>query len=137
MHLNFSLNSRKLTIVYIVVASFLVFNLGRLVYLNIENKQKVDQRNNEVFSLESDVGELEKQVDYYQTDEYLEKEARDRLNMTKPNETVYIIPENLKDDIKKEDPSSLGVKKVASDTWSLWLELLSGKAEIKGFAFDF
>lgn len=47
----------------------------------------------EIAAMEARNEELEKQIEYLQSDEYIEKVAREKLGLVKPGETVYIMAE--------------------------------------------
>jgi len=58
--------------------------------------------------------QLEKEAEYRQSAEFVEKEARNKLNMAKPGEDVYLKPKILGDDLlgaeetRDNDPGSRG-----------------------------
>jgi predicted cobalt transporter CbtA len=45
--------------------------------------------------LEKEHQELLEKKEYYQSEEFVEQEARNRLNLGKPGETVVILPPNV------------------------------------------
>ena len=50
-----------------------------------------------VLRLEEKKKELSEKYQYYQTPEFIEEEARNKLNMAKPGETIVILPPNLEE----------------------------------------
>jgi len=53
----------------------------------------------ELVSLQQQKSNLEKEVQYQQSPEFVELEARNKLNMVKPGEEVYLRPKILGDDL--------------------------------------
>jgi len=62
----------------------------------------------ELTLLQQEKERLEKEAEYRQSPEFVEKEARNKLNMVKPGEEVYLKPKILGDDL-------LGVKNARGD----------------------
>lgn len=58
------------------------------------------------------------QLEYAQSDQFLEKEARDKLGMAKEGETILILPDNLGQGIQN---SNLPVQD--KPNWEKWKEL--------------
>ena len=70
---------------------------------------EVEQKKNE---------ELKRKLAEVQDLSFIEKEAREKLNMQKPEETVVILPDfNLEMDVNKEDVE------VDKPNWQKWLDL--------------
>lgn len=76
----------------IIVSLFIIQGLSRsLIELNIQ-KNRAKKVEEELLNLEKQKEELQKQLQYYQSDEYVEKIAREKLMLGKVGETVYILP---------------------------------------------
>ncbi len=59
---------------------------------------------------------LKSELSYVQTEEFIEKQARDKLFMTKPNEAIVIVP--------KADENKILPKKIEEKpNWRKWWEL--------------
>ena len=61
---------------------------------------------------------LEKRA-YFQSEEFIEEEARNKLNMVKPGETVVILPPNLAQALGREE--KLAVPEIPN--WRKWWNL--------------
>lgn len=91
--MNFSraLNS-KLTL---LITSGIIIYLGFVLLENISSQRKVDERletlKEEVAALEAKSSDIEKMKDYFESQDFLEKEARRMLNYQKPGEEVYSV----------------------------------------------
>ncbi len=73
-----------------------------LIVLLVRNVEVQKKANDSLEALESSVKaegrervKLQKEVERAKTDEFIEEQARDTLNMVKEGETVLIMPENL------------------------------------------
>ena len=81
-----------LSFLIIIIGAYLLINLGRRVYdlyrtsdrmVNAEKKKALAQAENE---------SLKKEIGYRNSEFYVEKEAREKLNLAKPEEKVAVIP---------------------------------------------
>ena len=62
--------------------------------------------------------DLKKRLEYIESDEFVEKEAREKLNMAKEEETVVILPEKL--EIRDFESGS---REENLPNWQQWLRL--------------
>ncbi|MFA7170064.1 MAG: septum formation initiator family protein [Candidatus Paceibacterota bacterium] len=76
-----------------------IFSLGsafsRELYREYKIKKEIDTLKTEIESMEKDNYELSQLLEYYQTDEYREAEARKRLNLKEEGEQVVMIDEKV------------------------------------------
>ncbi|MDR0955863.1 MAG: septum formation initiator family protein [Candidatus Nomurabacteria bacterium] len=101
---------------------------------NYQLQQQVDQGNleNQVADLQNQ--NLQLQQSYYQTDEYLELQARDKLNKALPGEHLVILPKTGSSDQSTEDVLD-NVDSTAQTTQAVdnstnfekWMRFLFGK----------
>ena len=89
------INNRIIKIIIVIIGIGLIISLSRNIYrlLQAGNQVKLTEQNLE--ELEKEHQELQEQRDYYQSEEFIEEEARNKLNMSKPGETVVILPPNI------------------------------------------
>jgi cell division protein FtsB len=79
--------------------------LGRESYRYFRVSQEIKNLEKRIEELEANNEELAKMEEYFQSEEFLEKEARLKLGLTKPGEKLIIIKqleEELEEEIKKE-----------------------------------
>jgi cell division protein FtsB len=57
----------------------------------LKSKERLDDLNKEVEMLEKEKSEIEEEISYKQTKEYIEEKARNELNLIKPGEKVYVV----------------------------------------------
>lgn len=83
---------RLYQLVIIIVSLFIIQGLSRsLIELN-QQKNRTKRAEEELANLEKQKEELQEQLEYYSSDEYVEKIAREKLMLGKAGETVYILP---------------------------------------------
>ena len=75
--------------------------------------------------LEEERDKLKAEQENVNSEFYLEKVAREELHLTKPGETVVIVPESILVGTQASDVR--GQEKEAKPNWSLWFEILSGQ----------
>jgi len=81
-------------IIIIFGVGFIVKLRGDLLRL-LRATQRIKVEEERILKLEEKRRELSQKYQYYQTPEFIEEEARNKLNMARPGETIVIIPPNL------------------------------------------
>jgi cell division protein DivIC len=61
-----------------------------------KSKERLDSVQKEVAGMEKQVKDLNADIEYKKTNEYIEEKARDDLNMIKPGEQVYVVVDSGK-----------------------------------------
>lgn len=89
-------------------------------------QQQVDslQQENNYYELQNDT--LQFQQKYYQTDEYLELSARERLNKALPGEKVLILPPNKVSSSPSAAPQSTVIPLAKRSNFEQWMYFLFG-----------
>lgn len=82
----------------LLVIIFIVIALGRESYRFFRINQEIKGLKQKIADIEKSNEELSKMREYYQSEEFLEREARLKLNLTKPGEKLIIIKQ------KEESP---------------------------------
>ena len=70
--------------------------------------------------------QLKKEEEYVKSEYYLEKIAREELHLSKPGETVVIIPDGVISENKKQIISNIEIEK---KNWQKWWDILRGQNE--------
>ena len=92
-----------------VLILVLVFSLGsalsKELYREYRIKKEIESLKAEIEAMEKDNYELSQLIEYYQTDEYKEAEARRRLNLKAEGEKVVMIDEkqNTPEEMKAQE----------------------------------
>lgn len=89
-----------------------------------KNAENIAVLENEISALEKESADLDKLVAYLRSNEFVEEEAREKLNMKKVGEEVVMVPgKKQSDELAGEANKNMGVRK----NWQLWLDYLTGK----------
>ena len=87
---------RKNKYILIVLFALLVYILVILINQEIKYREMIAERDSytsEIEELKETISELTEMIDEISTPEYIEKMARERLQMVKPDELIYILEE--------------------------------------------
>ena len=94
---------RFLIVLNIFVITFLGISFGREVIRNHSIGSEITRLQEQADSLATQNIEISELKTAIQTESYIEREARLKLGMKKPGETVYIIQEQTKDKTQMEN----------------------------------
>ena len=86
------LKSRLITTVILALGLYLIFNLSKSTYDLWQRKALVKEAQEEKKEEEKKNRELKGKLEFVQSPEFIEKEAREKLGLAKPGETIVIIP---------------------------------------------
>jgi cell division protein FtsB len=104
-----------ITVIGIILIVSLVQDIRRL--LRASGEIKIAEK--KVQELEKENQQLAEKKKYYQSSEFIEEQARDKLNMAKPGETIVILPSNLEEVLGKGKKESLP----ELPNWQRWWNL--------------
>ena len=110
--------NRLIKIIIIVVGIGLIISLSRNIYRLLKAGDQVKLAQQRLEELEKEHQELLEKKEYYQSEEFVEQEARNRLNLGKPGETVVILPPNVGETKETNLTSPLKLP-----NWKRWLKL--------------
>jgi len=99
---------RLFLIINIIVLFFVVLGFGREYIRNYEIDKEIKELAERAQGLETQNQDILNLVDKLKTDDYLEEEARLKLGLKKPGESVAVVPEDAPV-YKPEVKSSPGV----------------------------
>lgn len=85
--------SSIILIIGLLVLAYIFVSLGKEYIRRYQVNKEIDQLQEEVEKLESDNLKLVDLVDYLNSDQFIEKEARQKLGYKKPGENVVVIKE--------------------------------------------
>ncbi|NMB91276.1 septum formation initiator family protein [candidate division WWE3 bacterium] len=92
-----------------------------------KSKNRLDVIKREVAELEMEKEQLEQDIKYKQTEEYIEEKARNNLNLVKPGEKVYVV---VGEDVKSSSSSNVlsgsderEEKNKKDENWYSWYKL--------------
>jgi cell division protein FtsB len=84
--------SRRLMVVFIFGVVIIAVSLAKEVIRKIEIQREISSLESEIADLEQHNTELTAMMAYFNSSTFQEKEARSKLNVVKPGETVVVLP---------------------------------------------
>ncbi len=121
-------------VMFLIVALLISWSGIKVIETNYGLQKEIArmQQENEIRQLENRNLELENQ--YFETDEYLELEARKNFGLAAPGETVYVVPKQvaMKNIVSSDTVAPSGTpREVEKPTWQqnidAWFEFLLHK----------
>jgi cell division protein FtsB len=111
-----------LNLLIVLVAVFFVLSLSRNIVKIFEVKKRTEKARQAVAKLESQNTELQKKLEEVKSQDYIEKQLRDKLGLAKEGETVIVLPDE--ETLKKIAPKPVEEQDVLPDpTWKKWIQL--------------
>ncbi len=112
---------RKLVVIgFIFGFLFVLYGLFHQILGSLEAGNRLDREVNKLTELQKKNSELKKNLELVKTPQFIEEQARDKLNYTRAGETIIIIPES-------EIQRVLGLEKkpieIKIPNWQGWLKL--------------
>lgn len=124
---------------YIILSILFVIasiNFIRTTVSVVQSSKRLDELETDISALEKAKTGLAADIEYRKTDEFVEEKARNELNLIKPGEQVYVLPNGLNKPLPAKNSvlaandfrGSLEEKlkfisKNEDANWLLWLEL--------------
>ncbi len=113
------LKHKWVQVLIIIVGIGLIISLSRDILRLLRAADELKLAAQKVEELQKEGESLTQKKNYYQSETFIEEEARNKLNMAKEGETVVILPPNLKEVLgEKENPSAKPLP-----NWRQWLNL--------------
>ncbi len=88
---------------YVALSILLVIaaiNFTRITFEIVKSSKRLDNVKSEISLLGQQKIDLEKSIEYKKSDDFIEKTARNELNLAKSGESVYVIGGLVKNDAK-------------------------------------
>jgi cell division protein FtsB len=110
-------------LLFVLSAGFIKSTLSIL-----KSKERLDDVQKEVASMQKQVKDLNADIEYKKTDVYIEEKARNDLNLIKPGEQVYVVVDSGKNTSSAEvlgtQSNNTGKKNNPKDAnWYSWYKL--------------
>lgn len=100
----------------------LSISLVRNVFKGLEAKRGTDKIKENITKLQGENSDLEARLKEAQSEEYIEKQLRDKLGLAKKGEIVIVLPETkILEELAPRLPEE--EEKLPDPTWRKWLKL--------------
>jgi len=113
------LNNRPAKILIILVGLGLIVNLSRNILKLLKSAEEMKLAEKRIEELEKESEILAQKKEFYQSESFVEQEARNKLNMGKEGETMVVLPPNVKEVLGEK--GNLPSKPIPY--WQQWLNL--------------
>lgn len=113
-------------IIGILVLFWFSFNTVKITLRNYELAQQIDNLEEEIAVLELENQNFKFQINYYQTDAYLDLEARDKLNVVSPGERLLILPDDRYDGVSVSTESEASDESQVKQNFDEWMNFFFG-----------
>jgi len=111
--------------VFLGISVFLLYNVFHSVDITVQKVNILKNAREEVETLRVTNLELATQLQSMQNPEYIEVEARDRLNFSGTNDVVFVIPDSLLDSAGERLSMILDERvEESKSNMEVWLDLL-------------
>lgn len=111
---------KLLVIVIIIVAVIILISLVRQISFALNTDKRLDRLLEDVGSLEKENKQLKKELASAGSYDSVEEIARNDLNMSMPDETIVVIPEEM---IKRILTPEKKIEEIKAPNWQGWLKL--------------
>lgn len=122
-------NSRQLAVSVAVVLALIivggiVWGFGRQIMLARQMQEEEDRLEQAVAAEERRQEELLAQLEYVQSDAYVENWAREEAKMAKPGEVVFFTPGDSEEETGADDQPPISEETVRKPFWKKWWQKL-------------
>lgn len=111
---------KSVFILILLLVLTIFYSLARQIYESLQTGERLDNQVEELSELQHRNAELKKKLEKVQTQEFIEEQARNKLNLAKEGETVVIIPQEVLDKVLNLEQKVQGVR---APHWQAWLRL--------------
>ncbi len=112
------MSNRLIMFIISVVCLVFIVNISRSIYSLWQKGSYVTEREQVKAKLQQENAELETGLKEAESPEFIEREAREKLNLQKSGETVVILPQ----DLKLSQPQV--TKEAVVPNWQRWRRLI-------------
>jgi len=109
-------------IVFVVISLLMLVSLTRNIIKVREAKERLKEREEHIEKIRKENEELSQRVETFKSDEFVEKQLRDKLGLAKEGETIIVLPDE--ETIKKFAPNDEKEEEILPDpNWKKWFKL--------------
>lgn len=108
-------------IIILVIALIFAYNLVSQIASSLKSGDKLTQAQTELQNLETKNVQLQAQLQQANSPQFVEQQARDKLGLAKPGETIVVIPSDKISQVLGETAKT--AQEVRLPNWQGWLKL--------------
>jgi cell division protein FtsB len=114
------MRKKLVTLVILIIGISLIVNLSRDILHLLKAGDQIEKAEEKLTEEEKEHRELVEKEEYFQSPEFIEEEARNKLNMAREGETIVILPPNIEEMTKWMKPET---KEDDLPNWKKWWNL--------------
>lgn len=114
------LGSRRFTVLFFLGVVIIAISLTKEVIRKIEIQREISSLESEIADLEAHNTELNAMMAYFNSSTFQEKEARSKLNLMEPGETVVVLPNQAIEDTVSVAQANQNQGKGALPNYQKW-----------------
>lgn len=103
-----------------IFSLYLIVSLSRGIIDLFQKEKIIEKEEAKLEELRVGTEKLKEELEYVQSEEFVEKEAREKLGLAKEGETVLVLPENFEEMVEE---SQKEVEPEEPPNWEKWLGL--------------
>ncbi len=116
---------RLVTIVGIVAGLLLTLSFGQLLLARYEVGQRAEALREDIGVLREQNSMLERELRYWQSDEGIERRAREQLGWARPGDTLVVVPATPVGSATDAGPRA--GPRSRPPNWRRWVTLITGR----------
>lgn len=108
--------------IVLIVSLFLIFSISRSIWGLLQKGKTLDEAKERVEELEKEQAKLLEMREVIESEEFVEREAREKLGLAKPGEVVVILPH---DDILRKFAPKVEEEEFVQEQpiWKRWVRM--------------
>jgi len=110
---------KVINLVILIAGIGLIISLSRDILRLLKVDDRIDQARLKVERLEKEQTELEAKKTFFESEVFVEQQARNKLNLSKEGEVVVVLPPNVEELVGYEELQ----KSPETPNWKQWLNL--------------
>lgn len=96
---------RLINLFVFIIGISLIVNLSRNILKTLKASNQIKQAEKRAEELAKEQQSLLEKSQYYQSEAFIEEEARNKLNMSRPGEEIVILPPNVSRILSQKMPN--------------------------------
>ena len=116
------MRKKAINLAILIIGIGLIINLSRDIFRLLKADDRIDQARFQAEKMAEKNAELRDLKEYYESEEFIEEQARNKLNLSKEGEAVVILPPNVEELVGWEEPQKIP----EIPNWKRWWNLFFG-----------
>ncbi|MEK9156348.1 MAG: septum formation initiator family protein [Patescibacteria group bacterium] len=114
-----------MSLLLFLLVMYFLYVVGKTTWDNYQSNQEIKKMGERIAGLEEGIKFMEYEINYYKTDSFKEKEAREKLGYRAPDEKVISLPLDKPEDKILDEPQ--GEIVIKTPNYRLWWKYFFGE----------